>query len=218
MRTTFGVMEHLATEAVVAFADGELGMTAYQRAAAHLHVCAECAADLDAQQCARTAVRSAAPLVMPAALLGMLCRIPETSAPNRKLLSAPAQSPLPSAPRTEDLPRPARVGAATSRTRRSFPLGVLAVSALAVGVLSVTAGATGPAAPAPPGTDQPVQAAAVAAEHGAQVIAASNTAHARLVSFGVMFTGSAEPSRGTQLGSAPLRSAPTILPQTGTSP
>ncbi|MEO9221361.1 MAG: zf-HC2 domain-containing protein [Mycobacteriaceae bacterium] len=74
-------MEHLATEAVAAFVDGELSMTAYQRAAAHLSVCAECAADVAAQQYARRAVRSASPLAVPAGLRGLLCRIPETSVP-----------------------------------------------------------------------------------------------------------------------------------------
>ncbi len=215
MRTTFGDMEHLATEAVVAFADGELGMTAYQRAAAHLGACAECAADLDAQRCARTAVRSAAPLLMPADLLEMLCRIPETSTLDRELSSAPARGQDAAADSGQLQPRG---GAATARTKRSLPLGVLAVSALAVGVLSVTAGATGPAAPGPVAPDQPVQVAAGRAQHGAQVVAASYTAHARLVSFGVLFTASDEASRAPQIGSDQVRSALTMPPQTRTSP
>ena len=96
MRTTFATMEHLATEAVVAFVDGELSMTAYQRAAAHLSVCAECAADVEAQQYAQWAVRSASPLDMPAGLRGLLCRIPETSVPAPQLGPPFAQqAPLP---------------------------------------------------------------------------------------------------------------------------
>jgi len=193
MRTTFGDMEHLATEAVVAFVDGELGMTAYQRAAAHLSVCAECAADVDAQQCARTAVRSAVPFAMSDSLRGQLYRIPETSALGLELLANPL---LPT-----DVATSAHgadtVPAARTRTRRSFPLGVLAVSAIAAGVLAAMA-----AVPDPATSEQPAHAAAVPPQRGAEVVAVTDPPHARLVSFGAMFaapgahsTGSPEPTQ-----------------------
>jgi len=42
----FSSTEHLASEAVAAFADGELRMAAYLRAARHIAECPECAAEV----------------------------------------------------------------------------------------------------------------------------------------------------------------------------
>ncbi|SKO57619.1 RNA polymerase sigma-70 factor [Mycobacteroides abscessus subsp. bolletii] len=53
----FGSTEHLSTEAIAAFVDGELRMSAHLRAAHHLSMCAECALEIDAQRQARTALR-----------------------------------------------------------------------------------------------------------------------------------------------------------------
>jgi len=53
----FGSTEHLSTEAVAAFVDGELRMTAHLRAAHHLSLCPECATEVDAQRQARAALR-----------------------------------------------------------------------------------------------------------------------------------------------------------------
>ena len=74
----FGSTEHLASEAVAAFVDGELRMAAYLRAAQHLSICPERAAEVEAQQQARHALRSAADHVprMPSSLLGTLSNIP----------------------------------------------------------------------------------------------------------------------------------------------
>ncbi|MFZ2527879.1 MAG: zf-HC2 domain-containing protein [Rhodococcus sp. (in: high G+C Gram-positive bacteria)] len=74
----FGSTEHLASEAVAAYVDGELRMNAYLRASQHLSVCAECAAEVDAQQQARHALRNAALQApqMPSSLLGALTDIP----------------------------------------------------------------------------------------------------------------------------------------------
>ena len=49
----FGSTEHLSTEAIAAFVDGELRMTAHLRAAHHLSLCPECAAEVEAQRQAR---------------------------------------------------------------------------------------------------------------------------------------------------------------------
>lgn len=73
----FGSTEHLASEAIAAYVDGELRMNAYLRASQHLSLCPDCAAEVDAQQQARIALRRAASDVsMPSSLLGLLSQIP----------------------------------------------------------------------------------------------------------------------------------------------
>jgi anti-sigma factor RsiW len=72
----FSSTEHLASEAVAAFADGELRMTAYLRAARHIAECPECAAEVDAQQQARAALKESGDMSMPTSLLGLLSQIP----------------------------------------------------------------------------------------------------------------------------------------------
>ncbi|MCK0518240.1 hypothetical protein MVA47_13965 [Williamsia sp. DF01-3] len=68
--------EHLATEAVAAYVDGELRMNAYMRASQHLEMCAQCRAEVDAQSAARSALRRSGEIPMPARLLGELNQIP----------------------------------------------------------------------------------------------------------------------------------------------
>lgn len=68
--------EHLATEAVAAYVDGELRMNAYMRASQHLEMCPQCRADVDAQSAARAALRRSGEITMPARLLGELNQIP----------------------------------------------------------------------------------------------------------------------------------------------
>ncbi|MDY6808311.1 MAG: hypothetical protein SW127_04760 [Actinomycetota bacterium] len=72
----FASTEHLAAEAVAAFVDAELGMTAHLRATQHLAQCPECMGAVDAQVTARTRLRSAGDVSMPAGLLGQLSQIP----------------------------------------------------------------------------------------------------------------------------------------------
>ncbi|MCF3939112.1 hypothetical protein VX037_09825 [Gordonia sp. Z-3] len=72
----FASTEHLAAEAVAAFVDAELGMTAHLRATQHLAQCRECMAAVDAQVTARTRLRAAGDVSMPAGLLGQLSQIP----------------------------------------------------------------------------------------------------------------------------------------------
>ncbi|MGA9870096.1 MAG: hypothetical protein WBQ44_02960 [Rhodococcus sp. (in: high G+C Gram-positive bacteria)] len=81
----FSSTEHLASEAVAAFADGELRMTAYLRAARHIAECPECAAEVDAQQQARSALKDSGEMSMPHSLIGLLSQIPscEPSSGNR---------------------------------------------------------------------------------------------------------------------------------------
>ena len=72
----FGSTEHLSIEALAAFVDGELRMTAHLRAAHHLSLCPECALEVDAQRQAREALRDCRPVAMPSTLLGLLSQIP----------------------------------------------------------------------------------------------------------------------------------------------
>ena len=75
----FGSTEHLSTEAIAAFVDGELRMTAHLRAAHHLSLCPECAAEVEAQSQARAALRDSCPIHIPSSLLGMLSQIPHSA-------------------------------------------------------------------------------------------------------------------------------------------
>jgi len=72
----FGSTEHLSTEAIAAFVDGELRMTAHLRAAHHLSLCPQCVAEIDAQRQARAALRDSRPIRIPTTLLGTLAQIP----------------------------------------------------------------------------------------------------------------------------------------------
>ncbi|ONM50671.1 hypothetical protein [Nocardia donostiensis] len=72
----FRSTEHLASEAVAAYVDGELRMNPYLRAAQHLSVCPECAAEVEAQQQARIALRRAGQVSIPSGLHDSLTRIP----------------------------------------------------------------------------------------------------------------------------------------------
>lgn len=74
----FAPTEHLASEAIAAYVDGELRMNAYLRAAEHLAKCPECAAEVDSQQQARIALRQAAQrqIAAPGNLHDTLSRIP----------------------------------------------------------------------------------------------------------------------------------------------
>ncbi|MGB9226762.1 anti-sigma E factor RseA [Mycobacterium sp.] len=72
----FGSTEHLSSEAIAAFVDGELRMNAHLRAAHHLSLCPQCAAEVDDQSRARSALRDSHPIPLPSTLLGMLSEIP----------------------------------------------------------------------------------------------------------------------------------------------
>lgn len=78
----FGSTEHLSTEAIAAFVDGELRMTAHLRAAHHLSLCPQCAAEVDGQSQARSALRDSCPIAVPSALLGLLSQIPKSEEPD----------------------------------------------------------------------------------------------------------------------------------------
>ena len=72
----FGSTEHLSIEAISAFVDGELRMNAHLRAAHHISLCPECAAEVDGHRHAREALRDSNPIRVPSTLLGLLSQIP----------------------------------------------------------------------------------------------------------------------------------------------
>ena len=73
---TLGSIDHLTLDAVVAYADGEMPMVSYQRAAAHVARCPQCDAEVRAQLVARSWLRSAEAPAMPTSLLDTLRSIP----------------------------------------------------------------------------------------------------------------------------------------------
>lgn len=73
----FGSTEHLSTEAIAAFVDGELRMNAHLRAAHHLSLCPQCAAEVEDQGRTRAALRDCSPIRIPGTLLGLLAQIPD---------------------------------------------------------------------------------------------------------------------------------------------
>ncbi|GLP79981.1 anti-sigma E factor RseA [Mycobacterium antarcticum] len=95
----FGSTEHLSTEAIAAFVDGELRMTAHLRAAHHMSQCPQCSAEVDAQGQARTALRDSCPIVIPTSLLGALSDIPHR-APSDQVVPEVAPQLAADAPRS----------------------------------------------------------------------------------------------------------------------
>lgn len=73
---TVGPIDHLTLDAVVAYADGEMPLVSYQRAAAHLALCPQCDAEVRAQMTARSWLRAAQAPAMPSSLLDSLRSIP----------------------------------------------------------------------------------------------------------------------------------------------
>ncbi|MBM9465801.1 anti-sigma factor [Nakamurella leprariae] len=68
--------DHLTLDAIVAFTDGEMPLTAYQRAAAHLDRCTRCTEEVAEQASAREFLRSAQAPAMPRSLWEALRSIP----------------------------------------------------------------------------------------------------------------------------------------------
>lgn len=71
--------QHLALDALVAFVDGELTPTAYDRAAAHLAHCPTCASEAATQRQVRSAVRTATAPDLSPQFLATLRSIPSTA-------------------------------------------------------------------------------------------------------------------------------------------
>jgi len=74
---SLGADQHLSTEAIAAYVDGELSLAAHERATRHLAGCTLCTAEVATQRQARAAMRDATPRV-PASLLNALHAIPHS--------------------------------------------------------------------------------------------------------------------------------------------
>ena len=81
MTSGFERIDHLNLDAIVAYADGEMGMVAYQRAAAHVERCPQCNAEVTEQVAARSWLRSANAPTIPLGLLDTLKSIPAAVPP-----------------------------------------------------------------------------------------------------------------------------------------
>lgn len=75
----FSSTDHLSTEAVAAYVDGELPMKAHMRAGSHLSLCSQCCAEVEAQTQARVALRDSGPVAAPSTLMGLLSQIPQST-------------------------------------------------------------------------------------------------------------------------------------------
>lgn len=78
--------DHLSLDAVVAYADGEMSLNAYQRAAAHVMKCSICAADVAEQTATSEYLRQGRMPTMPGSLFDSLRSIP---------VAAPVAGPVP---------------------------------------------------------------------------------------------------------------------------
>jgi anti-sigma factor RsiW len=71
--------------------DGELTMKSHLRAATHLSLCPQCAAEVEAQGQARSALRDSCPIIVPSALLGLLSQIPHDPPPEPPIVAEDEQ-------------------------------------------------------------------------------------------------------------------------------
>jgi len=114
----FGSTEHLSIEAISAFVDGELRMNAHLRAAHHISLCPECAAEVDGHRRARAALRDSHPIRVPSTLLGLLSQIPHCPPEDEAETEQHRQRRDPRA-RGNSGPLPPRDGPTTMRDRFS---------------------------------------------------------------------------------------------------
>ena len=68
--------DHLGLDAIVAYVDGELGLTAFQRVSAHLVRCPQCSSEVAEQEAVARCLRSAELPRMPGSLFDALTSIP----------------------------------------------------------------------------------------------------------------------------------------------
>ena len=156
-----GIFEdHLGLDAIVAYVDGELALTAFQRAAAHVMQCAVCAAEVADQTVAQQALRRADMPQMPSSLFRSLTAIPLAAPVPRPVaglsvdpitgrvsrLGAPTGGPMPAPVRG---PMPVDSVVDGGRSRR-FRMGAGAlVAGLAMGAVVAAATADRPAQRSP---------------------------------------------------------------------
>ncbi len=170
--------DHLCSDAIVAFVDGELSCGPQARATQHLAQCPECAAQVLVQGQARSALRSAGCPIPPSSLLGSLRSIPQNAdlpaAPPGLAVTRDGQfvsllRPERAGPPVADLaagdaggacvdtPPPSHSRRPLAQRRIRFGAGA-AVSGLALGALALGAAAasSAPVAAVPPTVDRGV--------------------------------------------------------------
>jgi len=135
MTSGFERIDHLNLDAIVAYADGEMGMVAFQRAASHVERCPQCNAEVTEQIAARAWLRSASAPTIPLGLLDSLKSIP-TAVPPTTPSPGLSVDPTGRAHRTND---PLRSGHGRSRLFR-FGAGAL-VAGIAVGAVVASSAA-----------------------------------------------------------------------------
>ncbi|MCU1627084.1 MAG: hypothetical protein JWP64_2033 [Pseudonocardia sp.] len=98
--------DHLSSDAVVAFVDGELAAGAHERATAHVRECLECTAEVRVQRQVRTRLRGADDPTVPSSLLAALQSIPHDAElpPSPPGLAMTADGTLVSVLRPERMP------------------------------------------------------------------------------------------------------------------
>lgn len=140
--------EHLTLDVVVAYADGEMGLTAFQRAAAHVMQCASCAADVAEQTAASQYLRQATLPRMPGSLFDTLKSIP---------VALPGPGPVPGVLVDSASGRTMRTADSSGHGRgRRFRLGAGAlVAGLAVGAVVVAASGDATVGPLSPTRSDP---------------------------------------------------------------
>lgn len=151
--------DHLSTEAVVAYVDDELAPGPRERADQHLSACRECAAQVAAQNGARSALRTAETPCLPSALLSMLRAIPQDAelppppaglavGPDGQLVDVLRHDRVaPPAPRPPAPPVTSTPARREWSQRRALIGATAAVSGLALGALAF--GVSASAVPAP---------------------------------------------------------------------
>ena len=148
--------DHLSTEAVVAYVDDELAAGPHERATRHLTSCGECAAQVSAQQRARSALRTAGDPCLPSSLLSALRSIPQDAElpPPPAGLSVTADGQLVDVLRPEPVRAriPEQAPAREQPSSRRMLIGATAaVSGIALGALALACDAA-PRRPFPPAT------------------------------------------------------------------
>lgn len=151
--------DHLSTEAVVAFIDGELAPGPHDRATHHLAGCGECTARVAAQNRARSALRTAKTPCLPSSLLSTLRAIPQDAElpPPPAGLSVTADGQLVDVLRTDRVPT--QTAPRDPSSRRMIIGATAAVSGLALGALAL--GVTTAPAPAAGSADRGVYGGSV---------------------------------------------------------
>jgi anti-sigma factor RsiW len=130
---TAGIGNHLNLDAIVAFADGEMSVVAFQRAAAHVARCPQCDGEVNQQIVARSWLRSAEAPAMPLSLLDSLRSIPVA------MPSEHAEDERTGHPASGRLPDEEQVRSAHRNWRFRFLGAGALVAGLAVGALVIGA-------------------------------------------------------------------------------